>query len=224
MDSHTFAELVRPSAPAAVQTKASTGLAHFQKLHQAWRIYEASFPPDERRALPEHLKILLQPDYRFLCHRSPAGNITGLIATWKLGGGEFTFIEHLAVDERLRGKGVGSKIVADLIKDKTNVVLEVEPAHLSPEAARRIGFYQKLGFHINDYTYYQPPYAPGKNAVEMKIMSYPNPLEHGKLDQFKQLVYAQVYKVSPSCNFGAEPSELGLERLLVPTPSFPLST
>jgi hypothetical protein len=102
---------------------------------------------------------------------------------------------------------VGSSILRPILSEGTLVALEVEPAELNEDAARRIRFYERLGFHVNDYTYYQPPYDDTKSPLQLKVLSYPNPLTTKEFNDFKELVYVQVYKVEPDSDYSPKQNQ-----------------
>jgi hypothetical protein len=94
----------------------------------------------------------------------------GLITTWQFD--EFTYIEHLAIAKNHQCKGHGGRIL-DIQAQKSvkPLLVEVEPATLSPEAARRVEFYRRHGFEVIDISYIQPPYAPGLPTIALWLMA-----------------------------------------------------
>ena len=116
----------------------------------------------------------------------------GFFALWQFS--EFLFVEHFAVAPPLRGKGMGSKMLSALKeKAKTPIVLEVE----LPEteiARRRIGFYERSGFHLNGFSYEQPSLGKGRSPVLLQLMSYPVPLSEEEFFQVKETLYREVYR------------------------------
>ena len=139
-----------------------------------FEIMEYSFPENERRSRENQLALFSDSRYKVAGIKDCGGNVCAFIAYWEEGG--VTFLEHFAVAEDLRGSGLGGKFLDEFLKDrKKPVVLEVE----LPEneiAARRIGFYQRHNFVLNDFTYFQPPLGEGKKGVPLKIMSLESPL------------------------------------------------
>lgn len=140
-------------------------------------LYESSFPAEERRKWESvtgadgngHSPVL-----KAVC--AADGTVCGMVSFWNFP--DFTYIEHLAVDSRLRGKGIGAAILAAVgeLCGKT-IVLEVEPpAEDNPMALRRIGFYRRNGFDILEcdgaaYPYIQPPYGPELPSVPLLLMA-----------------------------------------------------
>lgn len=110
------------------------------------------------------------------------------------------FVEHIAVDPNIRGGGVGKKMMADYISQSEKpVLLEVEPPNGEIEQ-RRIGFYERLGFHLNPFEYVQPPLREGQADLPLLIMTYPRPLNVEEFNLFRETLYTEVYKVTVPYN------------------------
>lgn len=167
---------------------AAPGSAEFQKI---WEICESSFPPDERRTKERQELLFRDPRYSLLAVSSE-GRIIGFLSSWDLGG--FTFIEHFAVEEGSRGRGLGRRTLGEFLKGKGKVILEVErPSSAARE--RRISFYEKEGFALNGSDYIQPPYGPGKRPVPMLLMSYPAPLGAKEFVSARARIHKEVYSL-----------------------------
>jgi GNAT superfamily N-acetyltransferase len=142
-----------------------------QEFKEAWQIYVDSFPSDERRALELQKEAIKNKKYNFSAAIND-GVLVAIIAYWNIGG--FLFLEHFAVIQDMRGKGIGTELLKrHILANKQKVVLEVE----RPEteiAIKRIGFYERIGFRLNDFKYVQPPYGKDKNPVPMLLMTYPD--------------------------------------------------
>ena len=168
------------------------GLHKLKNFEEAWKIYEEAFPEDERRSLSQQMDLLENPLYNFICIHDE-GELAGFIAWWELSG--FVFIDHFAIDGNQRGKGLGGKFLRDFLSEKgTHAVLEVEKPS-SPEAKKRIAFYERLGFHLNEYDYLQPPFSNGKNPVPLLLMSHPSGLDPDGFEKIKSELYSKVYSV-----------------------------
>lgn len=155
-------------------------------------IMEYSFPKDERRDFDEQFAEFGKPLFRSLV-REDNDNISGFMNYWQLDG--FVYLEHFAVAKELRGHGLGSKLMEKLcaVAD-CPIILEAEPPELSETAAHRIGFYKRLGFFLNNYEYYQPPYHKGEKPVRLMIMSKPAPLSEEQFTKIKNTLYRDAYE------------------------------
>lgn len=147
-------------------------LAPLDAVHEieaAKEIYLEAFPPAEQRPWD---MIVSRCDGRldvtgiYLDRR-----LVGMITTWKFD--DFIYVEHFVVDPTLRGRNIGSNAIRILQQQcaPLPILLEVEPEHLSPQAMSRIKFYQRLGFHIIDRSYVQPPYDTFLPPVHLWLMS-----------------------------------------------------
>ena len=153
---------------------------------------ENSFPATERRT-PEHAERLFRECdyYKVIGTKDNDDKVTSFLAYWLLN--DFCFIDHLAVDESLRNKGMGGALVTHFLQNTTlPIILEVEPP-TDNTSQRRIAFYQRLGFHLNPYHYEQPSMQPGQPAIPLYIMSYPEPLTENTFEGYVKELYRKVY-------------------------------
>ena len=159
----------------------------------AKEIYLDAFPPAEQRPWE---KILSRCDGKLdLTGVYMNRRLVGMITTWDFDG--FTYIEHFVIDPTLRGRGIGSAAIR-LMQSKCAplpLLLEAEPEHLSPQALSRIKFYQRLGFHIIDRSYVQPPYDTYLPPVHLWLMSTSADLSP---QQASLLLHRVVYNVARS--------------------------
>ncbi len=133
---------------------------------------EKSFIPDEIRTKEDAFKILSKKEYIIYIFEEN-GEDVGFITVWELE--DFAFAEHFVIFEKYRNSGYGSKGMKLLQENYSNIILEVEHPE-TPLKARRIGFYERLGFKQNDYPYLQPSYKKDGNPVPLILMSYPKEL------------------------------------------------
>lgn len=155
------------------------------------QLYLDSFPADERRAWEAMQQLLTHPLFN-VCRITHTSTFMGFITFWKWH--DLLFIEHFALTEQARGKGFGTQMMEQIIKENSStIVLEVE-LPLTEQATRRITFYQRLGFILCQQEYYQPPYNPGNEKIKMLIMSYPHILTTKDFAVIKKRLYKDVYK------------------------------
>ena len=163
-----------------------------QEFREAWEIYESSFPSDERRTLELQKELIKNKQYNFFIVTKD-NILVAIITDWNFG--DFLFVEHLAVKKDLRGKRIGTELLEEyLSKNKQKIVLEVE----RPEtkiATKRIEFYEKIGFKLNDFDYIQPPYGKGKNPVPLLLMTYPNKITGSEFSTIRKKLHIVVYRL-----------------------------
>lgn len=163
-------------------------------LH-VWEIMESSFPVTERRTRAGQEALLEKPCYQLYGYRKKAV-IAAFFGVWKFE--KFVFVEHFAVAEGERNGGIGAGLLQELVQQqKLPVVLEVE---LPKEelSRRRIRFYERNGFVLNDYAYMQPPLQEGEKELPLLLMSYPRAVSQEQFAEIRETLYREVYNVSVS--------------------------
>ena len=58
---------------------------------------------------------------------------------------------------------------------------------------RRIAFYERNGFCLNDYSYIQPPMTEYTHAIPLKIMSAPEKISEKEFRAIRSELYRYVY-------------------------------
>lgn len=145
-----------------------------EKLSQIRKIYEEAFPEIERRTFSNLCAAFERFPYVGLHLISEADAVVGFIIYWEFS--EFVYVEYFAISEELRGRGLGKKSFREFAERQAKpIVIEVELPE-SDLACRRIGFYQRLGFTLQDVEYIQPPYHPDLPDLPLNLMTY------GKID------------------------------------------
>ena len=163
-----------------------------KRFDEVYSIMEKSFPPDEIRPYDEQ-KALLSNDFHRVYTLIDGDRICSVAATWQFS--EVLFIEHLATDSDLRGRGMGVQILDFLTEnEKRTVCLEVEPPE-NELARRRIAFYERQGFNLNEYPYIQPAISYGRSPIPLMIMTHSRKIDKCEFEGIKRLLYKEVYKV-----------------------------
>jgi len=163
----------------------------FDKMYD---IMKVSFPKDEFRPYDGQKALLKEDAYRIYAYPDHEGDrIKGFVTVWEYEN--IAFLEHLAVNPTYRNGGIGSTILKELAdKIQKMLCLEVE----LPEteiAKRRIGFYERNGYFLNEYPYLQPALAEGQEPVPLLIMTTRRPINDQEFEEIKHLLYSKVYKV-----------------------------
>jgi len=155
--------------------------------------YESSFPPDERREWNQMLDLLGNTQFK-LHEIYLQKKFIGFISVWDLE--EISFIEHFAIRTNAQGKGYGTQALKQVISMNSKpVILEVEEP-FTGIARKRITFYKRLNFSINNQSYFQPPYSHDKNSIKMLIMSYPEKFSPEIFEKIKIQIHGTVYGLS----------------------------
>ena len=157
---------------------------------QVFAIIEQSFPEDERRPLEEQQALFSEP--RYSVYVLGEEKIKAFIACWEFE--DFIFIEHFAVDKNFRNLGIGSLILNKFLSmQEKRVCLEVEPPE-TEIAKRRIDFYIRNGFFLNEYDYFQPPISKGKKAIPLMVMTSGEGISKEEFGHIRDVLYEEVYK------------------------------
>lgn len=158
-------------------------------------LLEASFPADEYRTYAEQKALLADPRYSiYVLPAAANAHIKAAITVWQFA--DFAYIEHFAVNSAYRNQGLGALILCEIVRLlPCPLCLEAE----LPEtelAKRRIGFYRRNGFFVNDYPYIQPPYSKGKNPVPLTVMTTGGSISEARFRAIKETLYREVYKTT----------------------------
>lgn len=153
------------------------------------RLYTDTFPLEERRH-PEELISLLEEERMYFLEILEGEQLLGFVIFREFD--QFSFIEHFAIFPEYRGRQTGSLVLQHLKDTSLPLLLEVEPPADDP-SRRRIGFYQRNGFHILDLPYFQPPYHPGHFPIPMLLMSDKPKLVQDQLNLTVSAIHRTVY-------------------------------
>lgn len=161
---------------------------------QSVSLLHSAFCADERRDDDELTKMVNSVVIFGFNAIMVNGEWAGLLTVWNFG--RFMYVEHFAVIDALRGRGVGAQVLAKL-KEVSGVpiILEVELPGSSADADRRIAFYERAGFRLQEMDYVQPPYAIGKKEVPMRLMSIGFDERSISLDDVVSSIRKHVYRV-----------------------------
>lgn len=162
----------------------------------AWEeTYLSSFPIEERRPL-DSIARLMAEEHRFCAYALlHDGHFAGLLTCWTFDS--FIYIEHFAIAPTLRSGGYGTMALRSFMNaQKLPIVLEAEPA-TDDLSARRIAFYERNGFVAYDYDYYQPPYAPDRQGIALRLMGT-MPQKTACPDLMARTLHREVYGVNLS--------------------------
>ncbi|MBQ2957660.1 MAG: GNAT family N-acetyltransferase [Clostridia bacterium] len=115
---------------------------------RVYRLYERSFPDSERKPFPMIVKMHLKKKTD-VWYFTLNGRFAGFAST--INSDELILIDYLAVSEKLRGQGAGSKAIEALKESYPDKGLYVEiespyePGEDQKERIRRKRFYERCG-------------------------------------------------------------------------------
>ncbi|MDE7311668.1 MAG: GNAT family N-acetyltransferase [Eubacterium sp.] len=166
------------------------------EFDQVFSMMEHSFPVDEYRSYEEQKALLSEQNTRqnysiYVLHAPDQKTIQAFLAVWQWK--DLAFIEHFAVDPALRSQGIGSFVLKEAKRRfSQRLCLEVE----LPEtelAKRRIAFYERNGFYVNEYAYVQPPLSKGKRELPLLLMTSRGKISQEEFETVKGQLYREVY-------------------------------
>lgn len=165
-----------------------------KEFDAVFELLEISFPEDEYRTYEEQKRLMEHPAYTVYVYKDDGeSQMKGCVCIWEFE--TLAYIEHLVVDPSSRNGGIGAKILKELsARIKKRICLEVELPE-NETAVRRIGFYQRNGFFLNEYPYVQPPLSKGKQSLPLFIMTSKSTVSETEFEEIRKLLYAQVYRV-----------------------------
>lgn len=154
-------------------------------------LYTTAFPPEERRSDEGLAEQLNAPD----CHIDLiyiGERYAGFCIWWQFE--TFAFLEHFAIDPKLRGKRIGERVLKKLCQTASGTLLfEIEPPQ-EGDALRRLNFYLRNGFYLLNKPYRQPSYHQGED-LDLKLMSSREQIPEKVLDSWIEVVKRRVYNV-----------------------------
>ncbi|MBB1198892.1 N-acetyltransferase [Enterobacteriaceae bacterium 89] len=143
-------------------------------------LYERAFPLHEQRE-PDAKKSALANERYALLAWFDDHQFIGLTGSWCFA--EYSYIEHLAVNDKLRSQGYGKRILNHLLEQQPLTILEIDP--LTTEIAhKRLRFYQSLGFYENAWPHFHPSYHEGMEDHQLIVLSYPQPVSAAQYQRF----------------------------------------
>lgn len=155
---------------------------------KAWKIYNNSFPLFERRTLKDQVDVM--KNNNFYCTGIINYNsIIGILFYWELD--KYIYIEHFAIDKEHRGRNYGSSVLKKFEKTNKAIILEIDPP-VDEISKRRLDFYNKLGFKLNDYEHCHESFRKNHKPYFMKVLSYKNTLSP---KEFKNFLYYQEHNI-----------------------------
>jgi len=143
-------------------------------------LYESAFPLHEKRSLTAKIRALNHANYQLQAWFD--GDLfVGMMGIWHFG--DYFYIEHLAVNDTLRGQGYGKRMLNQFLEQSPQTVLEIDP--LTTEIARkRLHFYQSLGFQVNHYPHTHPTYHEHLADHQLIVLSHPRPIDPQQYKRF----------------------------------------
>ena len=166
-----------------------------ENFNELYALMENDFPEAERRTKADQ-ESLLKNKHAYVNFIKVDGKIAGYFVFWDFG--DFLFVEHLATKKEFRGQGLGSIFLKNFISQTNkNILLEVE-LPTDEISTKRIKFYERLGFVLNDHDYTQPSYHGGGDELPMKVMTLKDKLSKADYERIIRKIKSSVYDTCES--------------------------
>lgn len=146
-------------------------------------LYDRSFPAYEKRTDAHQIKALSDDRYYLLSFLED-DKLVGFFGYWSFA--DYLYIEHYAINTDIRGKGYGTQLLKQLLAEtEKTVILEIDPV-IDDISAKRLRFYQNLGFVENHYTHSHPAYQAQFQPHSLKVLSHDSILTPTQYQQFAE--------------------------------------
>ncbi len=161
-------------------------------FNKAWELYENAFPFEERKSLEAQSYILLNKNYHFdvLIDKD---QFIGFILWWNFD--TYRYIDHFATAVEERNKGIGKLMINKFINNNDKpIILEVE-LPTSNINKRRIKFYERIGFKLNEHHYEIPPAKEDQSPLQLLLMSYPYFISQKDVNLFIEKYHPIIFSI-----------------------------
>ena len=175
-------------------------------LDEVFKIYQNSFPANERQSL-EILKIRLKEKKEVLFAAKINNEVVGIGFLFDLLGSDFLLLDYLAIKENHRGKQIGERLF-EFLKSYSkshhkHLLMEVDDPEYGedkPSRIKRIAFYQKNGaYWLKDVKYILPALDGSEHTEQILMLVPTNSKSKFSGEEIKALVkllYSELYGIS----------------------------
>lgn len=179
-----------------------------ETLDEVFKIYETSFPANERQTL-ETLKIRLKEDKEVLFAAKINHEVVGIGFLFDLLGSDFLLLDYLVVKENHRGKQIGERLFEFLKSysksQNKHLLMEVDDPEYGenrPSKLKRVAFYQKNGALWLKNVKYILPALDKTLPTEQILMVVPKNAENEfsgqEIHRLVKVLYSELYGIGES--------------------------
>lgn len=157
-----------------------------------FKILEAHFPSKEIKEY-DYLKGLFEKGTAQAIIQKDRNTIIGALCYMDIG--TYAFVDYLVIVDGYQGQRLGEKLLR-YFKEYINkpIILEVEFPQ-DEISRRRIKFYQRQGFILNEHEYVIPPVRSLKEPIYFVLMTYPEVLTEKEYEEIYPSILKNVYEI-----------------------------
>ena len=160
-------------------------------FQEAWELYENAFPLKKRRLLDAQTRVIKKSNYHFDIIVDKE-QLIGFLLWWDFEA--YRYVDHFATATQQRNKGFGKLIIEEFISNNDKpILLEVELPN-SDINQRRIKFYERIGFKLNEHYYEIPSSKEGQAPLQLLLMSYPESISAKEVEQFVKVCHPIAFE------------------------------
>lgn len=164
---------------------------------RAHAILDEAFPPSEIKS-KDDIHSLFEKGTIKLYGDFEQNQLLGVIMIWVFDQENLVYISNFAIDKNVRGQGIGSKMLAEIVAlyPSQIIILEVEVPY-DEISYKRIKFYERNNFVLYDKnSFLQPQISAKVNETPLYLMSYGRPLDDEQYSHVKDSLFKHAYGVS----------------------------
>ena len=179
------------------------------RFDAVYAIYRDSIAVREQKSKAELSAMVSTPGYRFLLSEQ-TNTVVAFSVSFMAAGENFCLLEYMAVDEKCRGRGVGSALFQETVRRVYSdhaavpILVEIDSDRQSSRedelSRRRQNFYRRLGCRRIAGCAYRLPLPGDISPPEMDLFIYvPEPapvMRRAGLERWLQTIYREVYGCS----------------------------
>ncbi|MRX74057.1 GNAT family N-acetyltransferase [Bacillus lacus] len=161
------------------------------------------FPANEMKSKEHMEKLFADKQENYLIEEGPESVLIYLEKS------DFIFIDYILISGKVRGKGLGGKLIEKVKNKDKAIILEVDPIDPSDaDTAKRVNFYKKNGFRKVSSIEYKRIHAVTNELNEMDIYCWSQiPQKDEWVYRKMQEAYQEVHAYKARDFYGKQPQE-----------------
>jgi GNAT superfamily N-acetyltransferase len=146
---------------------------------EAFELLEEAFPPAELPTREKLLEMLAHPGFSALICLEET-RLIGLLIYYAFP--TCTYVALFATCADVRGRGIGGTMLDRFLAEGEGLIVLEAEATGTPMALRRLDFYRRHGFVVNEWVHIPPADRPGYDPVPFHMLSFGHPITHDRFE------------------------------------------